>query len=303
VRPVSGSERFPFVQLELAGSVGLDEARYLAREPDERVLVVRTANAMAPPRRRLRRRRPREIEPDPQQPTLPVTTLTVIRPVTLGTSDEAGEWLERMRADGEAVMDEIAAATTLINSAIAGQQAASLDPYLADLSAEHAQVVRIGYGPGERVADGRWERAVEVPRGERRRRAEVLRPQETIAALLAGRESIPASIPLLLRARADLDAGRAREAALQLRLGLDALLGELSGESALPTPVPGAGAPGELAARHEADLGELTERRGPIAEVASDALRDDLGPARIAELAETLAICERVLRRRRAYGR
>jgi hypothetical protein len=303
VRPVRGSERFPFVQLELAGSVGLDEARYLARDPDERVLVVRVANAPSPPRRRLRRRRPREVEPDPQRRTLPVTTLTVIRPLTLGTEREASEWLERMRADGDAVMSEIAAATAVVNNAIGGQRAASLDPYLADISAEHAQVVRIGYGPGERVADGRWERALEVPRGERRRRAEVLRPQETIAALLAGRESVPSSIPLLLRARADLDAGRAREAALQLRLGLEVLLGELGGESALPASAYGAGAPADLRERHESDLGELAERKRSIAEVSNEALRGDLPPKRIAELADTLAICERVMRRRRAYGR
>jgi hypothetical protein len=299
---VNAAERLPFVQLELAGSVGLDEARYLARQPDERVLVVRVANAPAPPRRRLRRRRPRNVEPDRQAPTLPLTTLTVIRPVTLGTSDEADQWLQRMRADGDAVMSEIAAATALINNAIGGQRAASLDPYLADISAERAQTVRIGYGPGDRVAEGRWERAIEVPRGERRRRAEVLRPQETIAALLSGRESVPTSIPLLLRARADLDAERTREAALQLRLGLQALLTELGDEPALSAPALGAGDPGDLRERHAADIEELTERKRSIADLAGDALSGDLGPERVGELAETLAICERVLRRRRAYG-
>lgn len=301
MRSVSGSERFPFVQLELAGPVGLDEARYLARQPEERVLVVRVANAPPPPRRRMRRRRPRGVEPPPQAPALPVTTLTVIRPVALGTGHEADEWLERMRVDGDAAMSEIAAAVALVNRAIGGQRAASLDPYLGDVSADHALAARIGYGDGDRVADGRWERAIEIPRGERRRRAEVLRPQETIAALLAGRESIPASIPLLLRARADLDAGRPREAAFQLRVGLEALLAELDREPALSAPSAGAGAFDDIRERHQADLAELTERKRSAGDAANEALRSDLAPERVAELAETLAICERVLRRQRAY--
>ena len=46
---------------------------------------------------------------------------------------------------------------------------------------------------------------------------EALRPTERVAGVLAGRESVAACELLLLRARADLDAGRAREAAMQLR--------------------------------------------------------------------------------------
>lgn len=298
--PVADPERFPFVQLELAGSVGLDEARYLAGEPDERVLVIRVANAPPQPPRRLRRRRPRQVEPGSQGPSVPVTRLTVIRPQSLGTETEANAWLEGMRADAGAAMSEIGAAVALINQAIAGQRAAGLDPYLADLSAEHAQAVRIGYGTGERVADGRWEEAVEIPRGQRRRRAEVMRPQETIAALLAGREALPASTHLLLRARADLDAGRRREAAFQLRVGLEALLAELDREPALSAPRD-THLPDDAGERHEADVAELTERRRATGEAANEALCGDLAPERQAEIADTLTICERVVRRRRAY--
>ena len=52
--------------------------------------------------------------------------------------------------------------------------------------------------------------------------------------MLGGRERIDACETLLLRARADLDAGRDREAALQLRVGLEALLVELDGALADP---------------------------------------------------------------------
>ena len=62
-RRVARDARFPFVQLELAGTVGLDDGRYLGRDP-ERVLVVerrrRPAPAPPPPRpREAQGRRPR----------------------------------------------------------------------------------------------------------------------------------------------------------------------------------------------------------------------------------------------------
>ena len=41
-RPLA-SALFPFVQFEVAGTVGLEEGRYLGRDP-ERVLVVRVAH-------------------------------------------------------------------------------------------------------------------------------------------------------------------------------------------------------------------------------------------------------------------
>ncbi len=100
-----------------------------------------------------------------------------------------------------------------------------------ELRSEHAATVRIGHGSGKEVASGRFSSAREVDvrggRSQRRRREEELRPQERVAALLGGREQLDACETLLLRARADLDAGRNREAALQLRVGLEALLVEL----------------------------------------------------------------------------
>ena len=57
----------------------------------------------------------------------------------------------------------------------------------------------------------------------------LLRPQERLAALLAGRDVALACEELALRARLDLDQGRQREAALQLAAALDAALAELEG--------------------------------------------------------------------------
>src|SRR6478735_2102610 len=81
----------------------------------------------------------------------------------------------------------------------------------------------------------------------RRQREEELRPQERVAAVLRGREQLDTCETLLLRARSDLDAGREREAALQLRVGLEALLAEL--KDALADP------------GHEEDMAVLSERR------------------------------------------
>ncbi|MQA76327.1 MAG: hypothetical protein GEU88_18705, partial [Solirubrobacterales bacterium] len=190
------------------------------------MLVVRVQGAPPPPRRRLGRAKPKRVDPDAEQPTVPLTTLTAIPAEPLGDGEAAERWLERVRADDDAIGEQLSAALTLINGAVHAHRAAVLDPHLADVGAEHALAVRIGFGGGDELADGRFERAIDVPTSTRRRRGEALRPQERVAAVFAGRESIAACELIVLRARADLDAGRPREAALQLRVGLEALLAE-----------------------------------------------------------------------------
>ena len=150
--------------------------------------------------------------------------------------------------------------------------------------------VRIGYGSGEETADGRFSAAREVDvwasgASKRRRRQEDLRPQERVAAVLGGREQVDVCETLLLRARADLDAGREREAALQLRVGLEALLVELRG---------GVGDPG-----HSEDMATLEERRHEAGEAANEATGGELTSAQAHSVRELLEICERTLRRRR----
>jgi hypothetical protein len=283
---VSGQDRLPFVQFELAGTVGLDEGRYLGRDP-ERVLVVRIAGAPAPPRRRIGRAKPKDADPDADPPTVPLTTLTAVRPSPLGDQAASERWLRALRDDPEAIAAELADALGFVNGALHAQRTAVLDPGLADVAAEHALAVRIGFGEGEQLAEGRFSEAFEVPRSARRRRGEMLRPQERVAAVLGGRETVAVCELLLLRARSDLDAGRDREAALQLRVGLEALLAERDSLTA----------PGQ-----DEDLAALTERRRITGEAANAALSGELGEPRAAEVGETLRLCERVLRRQRAHG-
>jgi hypothetical protein len=153
---------------------------------------------------------------------------------------------------------------------------------------ERAATVRIGYGSGEEVADGRFAAAREVDvRGgaPRRRRADDLRPQERVAAVLGGREPVDACETLLLRARVDLDAGRWREAALQLRVALEALMVELRGAVSDPG--------------HDEDMAVLEERRREAGDAANAALRGELDAEAQRKVRELTELCERVLRRRR----
>src|SRR5919202_1454802 len=73
------------------------------------------------------------------------------------------------------------------------------------------------------------------PQG-RLRRAETLAPQERLAALLGGSDEVLVAEELVLRARTDIDEGRPREAALQARVALEALLAELPGAAAELAP-------------------------------------------------------------------
>jgi hypothetical protein len=152
---------------------------------------------------------------------------------------------------------------------------AAADPYLAEASPEKALAVRIGYGGGEQVADGRFASAWELP-GEARARAKrsMEAPDERFAAILGGHEPVLAGEALVLRARADLDAGRRREAALQARVALESLLAELP-------------------------RADLADQRGPVGEAANAALRGDL-PEEIASALEVaVERMEAALKRRR----
>jgi len=181
-------------------------------------------------------------------------------------------------------------ALELLNRALHAQALASANPSSrAELSPEGAERILIGFGSGEETAVGRFRDARQVdvaPRSSRRRRREEeLRPQERVAAILGGRERADACETLLLRARADLDAGRAREAALQLRVGLEALLVELKGALADPG--------------HEEDMATLQARRSEAGEAANEALAGDLASPLREQVEELLKLSERVLRRRR----
>jgi hypothetical protein len=280
------------VQFEFPGTLALPDGRYLAREgggeADQRVLVVETLAAPAPPRRR--RRKPKDAEPGAEPSTLPLTRITAVRAQEPFESQaDAAGWLERTVAAEEAIDTAVAEAFGLLNRALHAQGVAAADPLWDELRPVRATKVRIGHGSGDQVAAGRFSEARDVDvqggAGSRRRRDEELRPQERLAAVLGGREQIDACETLLLRARADLDAGRLREAALQLRVALEALLVELNGALADPD--------------HEADMAQIETHRKEAGAAANTALRGSLSPEEEHQVNELIQLCERILRRRR----
>lgn len=279
------------MQLDFAGSLPPADGRYLARSGDtgeeESVLVLRTVGAS--PALGRRRRRDRSVDPEPGP--LPLTRVTAIRAFApFKGTEEAARWLDEACEAEDTVAVLVDEALGLLNRALHAQAVTAGDPAAGEVSAAGAERVLIGYGSGEETAEGRYTEARRVdlskgPTSRRRRREEELRPQERVAAVLRGRERLDACETLLLRARADLDARRNREAALQLRIGLETLLVEL--RDALRDP------------DHAKDMGTLRERQGEVAEMATAALRGDLSDEQEASVRELLEICERVLRRRR----
>lgn len=278
---------FGFVQFDFAGTLPLTDGRYLA-DGEETVLVLKRTDAPASSGRRRRRGRNAPAESGPAPVAL--TRVTVIRASTpLANQAEAARWLDEV-CEAEDTIEVLAEeAIAPLNRALHAHAVAAADPLGRELAAEGAERVLIGYGSGEETADGRFSDARQVdliPRASsRRRREEELRPQERVAGILRGREQLDACETLLLRARADLNAGREHEAALQLRVGLEALLVELDG--AVDDP------------GHAKDMTTLRERQTEAAAAAKMATSGDLTAEQRTQVEELLGICERVLRRRR----
>jgi hypothetical protein len=270
---------FGFVQLEFGFLLGPPDGSYMARSAPEAApdAVVVLSTLGAPERRRLRGRRPRPVEEAVAEP-VPTSRATIVRPEPFGSREEAAEWLEGLRANDSAMKEELDRALKVLNRALRAHRAATADPWLPEVSAERALVARIGYGRGEAVAEGRFGDALELPRaGARWVKRSMEAPEERFAALLGAREKTLVGEELVLRARADLAAGRPREAALQARVALEALIAELP-ESA------------------------LEEWRGPVGEAANTALHGELEAGETASIEEGVRAMEAALRRHRLKG-
>ena len=277
---------FRFVQLEVPWPLGPPDGRYVVRrhagEQPDHVLVIGTLGA--PRRGLLRGRRESGAESEPDPAAVATGRGTVIPALAFEDADEAARWLRDADRD-----EEVTGALAILNRALHAHRVATADPYAHEVARSDALVLRLGYGEGEQVADGRWTDAVEIPPAPRRRKREAaLRPQERLAAVLGGRDVTLACETLLLRARADLDAGREREAALQLRVALEAALAELA------------------AWRDRGDLGErlaaLADERAAVAEAANAALQGGLAPAQAEAVADVIERLEAALRARSAAG-
>lgn len=241
----------------------------------ENVLVLKTLGA--PQRRLLGRNKPRPSRTSDPEP-VPTTRASVVRSTPFSSEAEAADWLGSADTDAE-----VTAAVMVLNRALHSHRVASADPYVTEVSPERALVVRIGYGSGEEVADGRFQEAHELPRaGPRRAKRSMETPEERFAALLGGRvEPLPAE-ELVLRARADLNAGRLAEAALQARVAIEALL------------------TAEVAAAESGPAGaSLASHRDAIGAAANAALREGVPGDSVAALEEAVSAMELALKRHR----
>jgi hypothetical protein len=212
-----------------------------------------------------------------------VTVIDVSDP--LPDESTARAWLDHA---GE---DELAAGLAVINRSLHALRIVTADPYLHEIAREQALVARVGYGAGDEVAHGRWSDARELAGAGatgRRHRSAMLQPQARLAAALGGRQRILACEELALRARADVDHDRYREAALQLLIALDAALAELPLD-------PHAEALAERVA-------ELGARREAVVAAAQAALAEPLDETAQAAVLGTLGRLEAALRARAALS-
>jgi hypothetical protein len=236
--------------------------------------------AAAPRRGALRGRRPRRAEPGAIEPDpVSITRVTVID--STGFEDEAAakEWLERCRKDESAREQETAAALRVVNRAVHAHRISAGDPYVSEATRADALQVRLGYGAGDDVVEGQWRAAYVLPEPRRRvARRQMLAPQEQLAAILSGRRSVHASEDLCLRARLDVEQGRSRQAALQLRASVAALAAEHASDEAA------------------AEVSGFREKAG---ELERAALQGELGEGQTAALTDLLREIERLIRRRR----
>ncbi len=229
-----------------------------------------------------RKKKPRATAPQPEPEMVLTTKVTVVEAEPFGDLSEAERW--HAEADAEASAEK---GIGVINGVLHAHRAASGDPYIYEISRDRALVVRVGIGDGDQVAAGRWEAAVTLPTMASRasqRRAAVLRPQERLAAILSGRDVALACEELTLRGRADFDAGRSREAALQLRVALEAAIAEL--------------APWSDRARMSERIALLSAERELVGKAANAALEGGLDDETVEEVGRVLTLVEHALRAR-----
>jgi hypothetical protein len=241
---------FLFVQLEYPWLLGLPDGRYLLRPaPDaepERVVVLGTlaaGRAPAPGRRaplsgRLGSGRSLA-QTTAEAALVPTARVTIVDPVPLAAERQAQAWIDTLDPEQEA-----RAAVDVLNRILHFHRITAADPHVNEVSASQALVIRVGWGAGEQVADGRWLHARELDRplggprpgagtggrGRRAKRRASLGHELRFAQLLGGRGTALICEELALRARLDLDRGRLRHAAIELDRAFASAIGELAGE-------------------------------------------------------------------------
>jgi hypothetical protein len=238
----------------------------------------------APQRWLMARRRPKSVSGEQEPAPVIVTRATVVGVQPFDDAAAAKNWLGR--ADLE---EQAGIALEHLNDMLYAHRITMADPYMQEVGRQQALVVRVGFGDGDQLAQGRWTQARELPEPRKKmRRAAAMRPQERLVALLGGRDAVLACEELALRARLDLDRGRQREAALQLRVALEAAIAEL--------------APWVERRGVAEHLERLRDERATVAAAANAALEGGLDPEAAEAVEQALRTVEAALRARLADG-
>jgi hypothetical protein len=250
-------------------------------EPE--VVILKTLGAQPVPSRGWRRQRPKEAVADTDEVApVSICRTTVVASEAFAEATEARDWLERCRRDERAREPEVTWALRTVNRTVRAQRLAAGDPYIHEVSVSKAREVKLGYGTGEELVAGSWSEAYSLPppRGRRSPRREMLAPQQQVAEILGARKPAYVSEDLYLRACLDLEEGRRREAALQLRIAIEALQGELERDE-------------------DEAASALKSRATRSRDLAAAALRGELDERQSSSLASTIEELGRFLRRRR----
>ncbi len=277
------------MQFELAGSLPIDDGRYMVRSgPAERVLVTETEGALPPARRR--RRRPRKATQREQPVTVSIAVVTVIRAdEPFSAENDADSWLRTMEESEVtgAVLDD---AIQTLDRVRAADAASSGIPFGTPTEIASILAARIGYGDGDQVASGRYLEAVDVDArggtGEKRREKLARNgPLARTAAVLGGREPATACEVAIPRIRFDLTNGNGAAARLAIAGAVGATISEL--EFAVDDE------------GHEQDLDRLEELVPGLEGVSGRAAEGKTQDGDVELLEEALNVAERVIRRRR----
>jgi hypothetical protein len=304
---MASQQHFPFVQFELAQSLGPPAGRYLVaperREDDVLdelglggaraastdsstgpdgepamgsgdVLVLKVRGAQVSTIK-LRKPKPKKVQPDDDLGELSVSVATVIFGTRMLDDERHGQaFLKAIQASASEREGLVGEALRILNRSISAYRACAADPYVVELTRSDPRVVRVGHGTNEQVVVGAWAEAVTAPEppAPRQERTVRLMPQQAVAATLAGRSSTLEGEELLLRGLVDLEQGRPRAAAYQLSAAWDLLQAEL----AVATAGARARAQQEVATEAARDLRDLAAaaRRGPLDEQQVVALED-----------------------------
>lgn len=274
---------FGYAQFEFGFLLGPEDGRYLVRTAEgEPELVVVLETLGAPPRHRRKGRRSKRAKSIEVEP-VPTVRATIVGTEPFEDEAAAESWLSGVRGDLDAGLALLAAAARDLNRVVRAHRAAVADPYAREVAPVGALVARLGYGSGEQASLGRFAKALNVPTtsGKGRGRVARLSPQERLAAALNGREPRLACEELVLRARADVEIGHGREAALQARTALECMIAE-------------------LAADHPKITDELLEDRTAVEAAAAAALTAEPDEQQRAAVGTAVEAMERALRRFRA---